>query len=127
MTDPVERPGHWYLAVVATVADVVGVAAFVGLSPNKELRLAVAGGLCIVGAVVAGYGLVRLTAFWFSIAGAYESSGYYRQAFLKTSVPLLISIVFGVIILVVAGQSDAVKGPNAPTPSNSMRVTPPAR
>jgi hypothetical protein len=126
VTEQPKRSGEWYLVVVALAADLIGIATFVGFSPSRELRLGVAGGLCIVGVIASGYGLLRLTLFWISPAGSYYAPAYYRLAFLKTGCPLLISVVLGLLFVAIAGEPTKPLPLNEPASTMSAQPTPSA-
>lgn len=127
MTEPVRRSGEWFLIVVSIVADVAGILTFVGFESNKNLRLAVAGGLCIVGAIVAAYGLIQTAIFWLSPAGSYQPTRHYASALSKNGAALVISIVLGIAFLVVANRADVPSPPENPSTGQPTTSSSPAR
>lgn len=115
-----ERSGQWFFFIISLAADTIGLLVFIlGIPPSKPVRLTVAAGLCIIGVVVTGFGLIKTTTYWFSPEASYQPRSYFLKSFASSGLVLLISATMFVAFLFAARQ------PTPETPPVNVPVSAP--
>ena len=132
MTLPKNRSATFYLLVLGTTANALGVLSFFGIQGNAKARLAVVGTLSILGILASGVTLYNAICIWLSPRGSFYPSSYHRKNLMAGFFSLLAAVIL-CIFAVLSGR-DAITLPSAPekgglttsspTPSSSPPSTP---
>jgi hypothetical protein len=98
-----ERPtSSWVLVGTGLLADLIGIAVFLGFEPDETIRLVLGGVIAAVGIVASAWMLVRALLYWASPAGSYEVEGYHRTTIGTRLAALAATLALGGVVVYVA-------------------------